>query len=75
MSRSLDKFETRIARTGGEIADMLEVAREAGATPDEYASLMAAAQQVTDAMRAVRRRLTLTEHDRLYPLQRQEFHP
>lgn len=61
MSREYDSFETRISRVGGELAEMMEYARKAGATEEESRLLMASAQQMTDAMRQVRKAL----HDRL----------
>lgn len=59
--REHDSFETRTARVGGELSDMMEHARKAGATEEESALLMHAAQGMTDAMRQVRRAI----HDRI----------
>lgn len=51
--RTQDKIETRVARVGGELADLLDVVREA--LPDEYVSLMEHAKTMNDEMRRIRR--------------------
>lgn len=52
-SRERDKIETRVARVGGELSDLLAVVREC--MPDEYPALLAVAQTITDETRRVRR--------------------